>query len=67
MTNNENFKIEATELLDKLIDFKRIFRIPGICDKDGSLTKFERDLRGLLHICRTDDENYNQGRQDSMC
>lgn len=67
MTNNEYFKIEATELLDKIIDFKRIFRIPGICDKDGNLSKFERDLRGLLQICRTDDENDAQYHQDSMC
>lgn len=67
MTNNENFKSEATKLLDMIIDFKRIFRIPGICDKDGSLSKFERDLRGLLHIARTDDENNKQHKQDSMC
>lgn len=67
MTNNEIFKKEATELLDKVIYFKRTFRIPGICDKDGSLSKFERDLRGLLHVCRTDEENNSQYNQDCMC
>jgi hypothetical protein len=66
MTNNERFKTEATKLLAQLIDF-RGFRIPGICDKDGSLAKLERDLRGLLHILRTDEENYEQANQDRMC
>lgn len=67
MTNNDNFKKEATVLLDKIIDFKRGYRIPGICDKDGSLSKAERDLRGLLHVVRTDDENNTQYNQDCMC
>lgn len=67
MTNNESFKKDATVLLDKLIDFKRKYRIPGISDKDGSLSKFERELRGLLVIARTDEENNNQYNQDCMC
>lgn len=67
MTNNNNFKIDATLLLDQLIDFRRKYRIPGICDKDGSFVKFERDLRGLLVIARTDEENDAQYNQDCMC
>jgi hypothetical protein len=68
MTNNEALKADCAELLNKLKSFKKKYRIPGICDNGevhvGSLSKFERDLRGILFVLRTDEENKEQDAID---
>lgn len=66
MTNNEKFKTDASELLDKIIKFKRNYGI--FSSRNGAaLDLFERELRLTLTIARSDEENKNQSNKDSFC
>jgi hypothetical protein len=66
MTNNENFKKEGSELLEMLVKFRRkyIYHSPiHTCPAKA----FEGLLRAMLMVARTDEENQQQNKVDSMC
>lgn len=67
MTNNDQLKADATQLLNKLIDFKRRHARTVQFGIGTPIQSFERELRMILHILRTDEENAAQYEQDSMC
>ena len=68
MTNNDNLKKDATELLNKVIDFKRSYNfISGGPKAPAAIDAFERELRLVLKVVRTDEENNQQSQTDSYC
>lgn len=68
MTDNLGFKKEAAELLQKLIDFQRKYQYGNKRHAPTSpASMFESELRQMLMIARTDEENKEQKRIDSLC
>lgn len=66
MTDNTKFKEEGAQLLEMLISFRRkyIHHSPiHTCQAKA----FEGTLRAMLMIARTDEENKQQDKIDSMC
>jgi hypothetical protein len=66
MTDNTKFKEEGGELLDKLINFRRKY-IHYMPVTSCPAKAFEGILRAMLSVARTDEENKQQNRIDSMC
>ncbi len=66
MTNNDNLKNDATELLLKLQSFKRKYMVK-FSSKGSPIDEFERELRMILYVARTDEENQQQIKTDSYC
>lgn len=66
MTDNTNFKKEGAELLDRLVDFRRRYMRHSIATSCPAKA-FEGILRAMLSIARTDEENTQQDKEDSMC
>jgi hypothetical protein len=66
MTDNTNFKKEGGELLEKLIDFRKRY-IKHSPLHSCPAKAFEGILRAMLSIARTDEENRQQDKIDSMC
>lgn len=64
MTDNTKFKEDATKLLNALISFQRTYNLR---DPYSNASLFEKDLRNMLTIARTDEENQNQKKWDSYC
>lgn len=65
MTDNTEFKRDATALLESYENFKRRYlNFQGL--RGSSWERFEHDLRALLRIARTDEENEAQRKRDSM-
>jgi len=67
MTDNTKFKEEATKLLNNLISFQRSYLTYNTEGGDSSARLFERDLRMMLMVARTDEENQEQRKVDSYC
>lgn len=68
MTNQENFKKDTEELFDLLQKYKENYdfmRGSRILQTPAEL--LEAQLRIALVIVRTDEENAQQSRKDSMC
>lgn len=67
MTDNSQLKMDASELLRMVDTFKR--RYPRVMQFGigTPIQAFERELRMVLFILRTDEENAAQYEQDSMC
>lgn len=66
MTDNTKFKEEGAELLERLVDFRRKY-IRQMPVQTCPAKAFEGVLRAMLLIARTDEENKQQDRIDSMC
>ncbi len=64
MTNNDNIKEDASVLLSKVLAFKRKYRVGG---NNTPLAEFERELRLILMVARTDEENQAQSNADCLC
>lgn len=67
MTDNTKFKEEAAELLTRLIDFQRKYHYGNkraVVISPAAL--LEGELRQMLMIARTDEENKRQREVDSM-
>ena len=59
MTNNKQIKKDASELLEKVIEFKRNYK--ELTTSNGSpADDFERELRLILMVARTDEVNEEQ-------
>jgi len=65
MTDNTQFKKEAGELLDRLIDFRRKY-IKRYIKEMSPAADFEGLLRSMLTIARTDEENQEQYKKDGQ-
>ena len=66
MSNNEEIKKDAGELLDRILKFKSKYN--NLNGKHGSpIGEFERELRLILMVARTDEENQQQSKQDCFC
>lgn len=66
MTNNDKIKTDATELLGKVINFRRNY--DNLTSRNSSpIADFEKELRLILMVARTDEENDKQRQQDSYC
>jgi hypothetical protein len=66
MTDNTKFKTEGAELLERLIDFRRKY-IKHSPIHSCPAKAFEGILRAMLMVARTDEENQQQNKIDSMC
>lgn len=68
MTNNVGFKEDTEELFSKLREYKKKhgFISGGKMNKKG-VDILEDELRVILTILRTDEENANQRKWDSYC
>jgi hypothetical protein len=68
MTDNTKLKIDTEKLLDLVISFRRQYlsHFQSRRTSDGG-ELFERDLRLILWMLRTDEENAQQQRRDNMC
>jgi len=67
MTDNTKFKEEGSELLKRLVDFQRKYHYGNkraVVTSPAAL--FEGELRQMLMIARTDEENDHQRKIDSM-
>lgn len=69
MTDNKKFKEEAGELLDRIIQFRRNYLAGKVNEPFMSAPNvlFEAQLRMMLLVARTDQENETQNRIDSQC
>jgi hypothetical protein len=70
MTNNEKLKEDTTELFNKLMTFQKKHRnviSRGVLKGNDSFQLMERDLRMMLQILRTDEENNEQFTKDCLC
>jgi hypothetical protein len=67
MTDNTKFKEDATQLLNKLISFQRSYIQNNSRVRETSAKSFENDLRMMLMVARTDEENQEQRKVDSYC
>lgn len=67
MTDNTKFKEDAGKLLSLLLSFKRNYITYNKHIKETGADIFENDLRMMLTIARSDEENQQQSKQDSMC
>lgn len=67
MTDNTKFKEDATQLLNKLINFQRSYITYNKVRIETNAKLFENDLRMMLMIARTDEENQEQRKVDSYC
>ena len=66
MTNNEEIKKDAVELLDRILKFKSKYK--NLTGKHGSpIVELERELRLILMVARTDEENSLQSKSDCYC
>jgi hypothetical protein len=65
MTNNDHLKEDATVLLTKLMAFNRKYSL--FDNKTSNSALLEKDLRLILKIVRTDEENSQQTKQDCYC
>lgn len=65
MTDNTQIKNDATELLDKLQKFKQRYHIFNEKFSHGDM--LEKELRLLLMIARTNEENDRQSTIDRYC
>jgi hypothetical protein len=68
MTDNEQFRADTEELFNKLTDYKKrhSFMRGGKMDPKG-VDILESELRLVLTILRTDEENAKQRQWDSYC
>ena len=68
MTNNAEFKKDSEELFNKLLEYKRNYHFMsgGRLNTTG-VDELERQLRMVLEIVRTDEENDRQYQRDSYC
>ncbi len=67
MTNQENFKKDTENLFNSILTYKSRYRFVSNGKNPKALDLFERELRTMLEIVRTDEENTQQYRSDSMC
>ena len=65
MTNNDKLKEDSTELLNRLIEFRRDYRL-GSNDQSAPINGMERELRLILMAVRTDEENKAQSERDCL-
>ncbi len=68
---NATFKEEGGELLDKLMAFKKRYLVPMNCynirpDANTPFVNFERELRMMLFVARTAEENREQKKKDNL-
>lgn len=68
MTNNEKFKADTEELLTKITTYKKrySFMSGGRMNQKG-VDILVDELKVLLTVLRTDEENADQQRRDSYC
>lgn len=66
MTDNTKFKEHAAKLLGNLIHFQRNY-LPHTNKNQSTFNKAEGELRAMLEIARTDEENAQQRKEDSYC
>lgn len=68
MTDNTKFKEEGKALLDMLISFQRKYHMGNKKNAATSHARqFESELRCMLMVARTDEENAHQDKIDSYC
>jgi hypothetical protein len=67
MTNNETLKKEAEDLLSKIKSFRTNFVNQGRSRDANHWDNVERDLRLMLFVARTDEENEQQYKRDCQC
>lgn len=67
MTDNTKFKEDASALLKSVVNFRRLYM--GALIEEPIQTSpsrlFESQLRAMLRIARTDEENNQQKKTDS--
>lgn len=66
MTDNTKFKEEGAQLLEMLISFRRKY-IHHSPIHSCPAKAFEGILRAMLMVARTNEENQQQNKIDSMC
>lgn len=67
MTDNEQFKNDAEELFSKITSFKKKYGFMSSGKNPKPIDMLESDLRVILKILRTDEENQNQNKRDTWC
>ena len=68
MTNNEKFKIDTEELFNKVKAYKKKYSfMSGSRTTQKGVDVLEDELRVLLTVLRTDEENSDQKKWDSYC
>jgi hypothetical protein len=67
MTDNTAIKTDATELLAKLKAFKSRHGFVIQTKPGSAIDTFEKEIRLILKVVRTDEENQEQSKVDSYC